>query len=207
MTMTADRMPESPDTAVPDDVVAVVLAAGAGSRFVGPGHKLLATIDPDSGATVIESALSNVLDAGFTRVVVVTGAASLPDASVRDPRLVIVHNGRWAEGQASSLRTGIEAARSLGASAVVVGLGDQPFIEPEAWRRIAAADSPIAVAAYAGRRGHPVKLGESVWRELPAEGDLGARDLIRMHPERVSQVDCPGSATDIDTQEDLAQWT
>lgn len=207
MTMAVDPTPDALPDIVPDDVVAIVLAAGAGSRFVGPSHKLLAAIDPATGTTVIESALSNVLQAGFTRVVVVTGAASLPDAAVRDPRLVIVHNGRWADGQASSLRAGIESARSLGASAVVVGLGDQPFIEPEAWRRIALADSPIAVAAYAGRRGHPVRLDESVWKELPVDGDLGARDLIRMHPERVSQVDCPGSATDIDTQEDLAQWT
>jgi len=190
------------DTA--DSIVAIVLAAGAGSRFSGDVHKLLARLGE---STVIGSSLSNVLAAGFSKVVVVTGAASLPDALIRDSRLIIVHNGRWSQGQASSLRVGVETAHALGAEAVVVGLGDQPFIEPEAWRRVAAAPSPIAVASYAGRRGHPVKLDKPTWRELPTEGDLGARDLIRMHPAKVSQVDCPGSATDIDTQEDLEQWT
>jgi molybdenum cofactor cytidylyltransferase len=184
--------------------VAMVLAAGAGSRFSGDVHKLLA---PLGGSTVIGSSLSNVLAARFSKVIVVTGAASLPDELIRDSRIVLVHNGRWSEGQASSLRVGIDAARALGADAVVVGLGDQPFIEPEAWRRVAAAESPIAVASYDGRRGHPVKLNRSVWRELPADGDFGARELIRTHPDKVSQVDCPGSATDIDTQEDLEQWT
>jgi molybdenum cofactor cytidylyltransferase len=185
-------------------VAAIVLAGGAGSRFSGDVHKLLA---PLRGSTVIGSSLSNVLAAGFSTVIVVTGATSLPDALIRDARLVLVHNGRWSEGQASSLRVGIDAARALGVDAVVVGLGDQPFIEPEAWRRVAAAESPIAVASYAGRRGHPVKLDRSVWEELPTDGDLGARDLIRTHPDGVSQVDCPGSATDIDTQEDLERWT
>jgi molybdenum cofactor cytidylyltransferase len=190
---------------LPSNIVAVVLAAGAGSRFAGPQHKLFAPMA--SGTSVIASALKNVLDAGFTRVIVVTGAVTLPDAVTRDDRLIVVHNGRWSEGQSSSLRTGIDSARHIGCDVVVVGLGDQPFIDPQAWRRVALADSSIAVASYAGRRGHPVKLAHDVWGDLPERGDFGARDLIRMRPEQVSQVDCPGSATDIDTQEDLAQWT
>ncbi len=195
------------DSLLPENLIAVILAAGAGSRFDGPGHKLLAPIGSKGGISVIESSLANVLEAGFTRVVLVTGAVSLPDAVTRDPRILPVHNGRWSEGQSSSLRVGIEAARNIGASTVVVGLGDQPFIEPEAWRRVALSDSPIALASYAGRRGHPVRLAASVWNLLPTHGDFGARDLIRMRPEQVSQVDCPGSSTDIDTQEDLAKWT
>lgn len=195
-----DTLPEG----VPNTVVAVILAAGAGSRFSGNVHKLLA---PLGESTVIGSTLSNVLAAGFSKVFVVTGAVSLPDSVIRDPRLSLIHNGRWSQGQSSSLRAGIDAARSLGFEAVVVGLGDQPFIEPEAWRRVATSKSAIAVASYGGRRGHPVKLDRSVWGDLPQDGDFGARDLIRMRPDKVSQVDCPGSATDIDTQEDLAQWT
>jgi len=193
-----------PSGDIPNSIVAIVLAAGAGSRFSGDVHKLLV---PLGDSTIIGLSLSHVLDAGFSRVIVVTGAAPLPDGLIRDSRLILVHNGRWSQGQASSLRVGIDAARALGAEAVVVGLGDQPFIDPEAWRRVAATESPIAVASYAGRRGHPVKLERSMWGELPAQGDFGARDLIRLRPDKVSQVDCPGSATDIDTQEDLEQWT
>lgn len=190
--------------AIPDDTVAVILAAGAGSRFGGDLHKLLAPLGTTS---VIGSALDHVLAAGFTHVVVVTGAVELPDSVLRDPRLVPVHNARWADGQSTSLRMGIEAARNLGAEVVIVGLGDQPFIDPQAWRLVAGARSPIAFAAYAGRRGHPVRLERSVWSSLPNEGDVGARDLILLSPAKVSQVDCPGSAMDIDTQEDLARWT
>ena len=204
--MSSESDPEVLDgTPIPNTVIAVVLAAGAGSRFAGPQHKLLAPIA--AGVSIIESALTNVLDAGFSKVIVVTGSITLPDAITRDDRLVVVHNSRWAEGQSSSLRAGIDSARQIGCDAVVIGLGYQPFIDPRAWRRVALADTPIAVASYHGHRGHPVKLDQGIWDDLPERGDFGARDLIRMHPEQVSQVDCPGSASDIDTQEDLAQWT
>jgi molybdenum cofactor cytidylyltransferase len=184
-------------------VVAVVLAAGAGSRFLGPTHKLLA---PFRGHTVVEAAVAAAVTAGIGPVVVVTGAVELPIVSSADSGAILVHNPRWAEGQATSVQVGIEHARSLGADSVVVGLGDQPLVTPEAWRSVAAATTAIAVATYEGERGNPVKLDASVWAELPTSGDHGARHLIRLRPELVSEVACAGSSADIDTQEDLDRW-
>jgi CTP:molybdopterin cytidylyltransferase MocA len=191
----------------PTDTVAVLLAAGAGSRFLGSEHKLLATLPRSGGRSILEISLQQVLEAGFTTIVVVTGAADIPSGMLAHPSVTVVHNNRWAEGQSGSVLIGIHEAQRLEASAVVVGLADQPFVTAEAWRRVAHATAPIAVATYAGRRGNPVRLHESIWPLLPNSGDSGARDLIRLRPELVSQVDCPGSAADIDTQEDLAQWT
>ena len=196
---------ESPSP--PPSTLAVLLAAGAGSRFRGPTHKLMAPLPGDEQRTIFEASLSEALDAGFEHVIVVSGAAEIPAPLVRDPRVVLVHNHRWSEGQAHSLTVGIAEAQRLGATAVVVGLADQPFIIAEAWRLVANTDSPIAVATYGGRRGNPVRLAASTWPLLPTTGDTGARDLMTLRPELVSQVDCPGSAADIDTEEDLAQWT
>ena len=39
---------------------------------------------------------------------------------------------------------------TLDAGAVVIGLGDQPFVTPAAWRAVAAADAAIGVATYDG---------------------------------------------------------
>ena len=193
--------------APPVDTLAILLAAGAGSRFVGSEHKLLATLPRSDGRSILELSLQQVLEAGFTKIVVVTGAADIPAKMLAHSQVIVVHNNRWADGQSGSVSMGIHEAQRLLANAVVVGLADQPFVTAEAWRRVAHATTPIAVATYFGRSGNPVRLHESIWPLLPNSGDSGARDLIRLRPELVSQVDCPGSAADIDTQEDLAQWT
>lgn len=180
---------------------AVVLAAGAGSRFAGPDHKLLAEV---SGRALVSHVLDAVIEADVGPVIVVTGAAEL-DGLVPDG-VITAPNERWAEGQASSLAVGIATADRLGVDAVVVGLGDQPDIPAEAWRLVAASTSPIAVATYGDRPRNPVRLARSVWPMLPAEGDAGARDLVRSRPDLVDRVACPGSPDDIDTQEDLQRW-
>jgi CTP:molybdopterin cytidylyltransferase MocA len=179
----------------------VLLAAGGGSRFVGAGegHKLTATL---RGRPVVEWSLEQLLRAGFEDVVVVTGAVELtvPDG------VTVLHNRRWAEGQATSLALAIDRARRRELRAVVVGLADQPFVLADAWRAVAAAPGPIAVATYDGRRGNPVKLDAAVWDLLPVEGDAGARVVIGMRPELVTEVACAGSPADIDTPEDLRRW-
>jgi molybdenum cofactor cytidylyltransferase len=179
--------------------VAILLAAGAGSRFAGPGHKLDATI---RGRSVAEQAIAAAVESRIGPVLVVTGAhkVALPAGATE------IHNPEWADGQITSVQRGLAAARELGATAVVVGLADQPFVTPEAWQAVAASDAPIAVATYDGRRGNPVRLHESVWHLLPEAGDEGARALIRIRPDLVQQIPCAGSPADIDTEEDLRRW-
>jgi CTP:molybdopterin cytidylyltransferase MocA len=193
----------------PDDTVAVLLAAGGGSRFAGATHKLLA---PLRGRTVSAWALDAVLAAGFRHVVVVAGATA-PDlgdtdlVSATGSQVHVVHNDRWQLGQSTSVHAGLTTARALGATAVVIGLADQPFVRPDAWTAVAASSSPIAVATYSGRRGNPVRLAAEIWDLVPSDGDEGARSLMRLRPELVEEVPCQGSAADIDTLEDLDRWT
>lgn len=184
----------------PAVTVAVVLAAGAGSRFGGPDHKLSAML---RGRPVVEHAVRAAVEAAIGPVVVVTGAAELPASVAALAGVEVVANPRWAEGQATSLATARAAAERLGAVAMVVGLGDQPFVTPQAWRAVAASSAPIAVAHYDGRRGNPVRLGRETWPLLPTSGDHGARVVIDARPDLVEPVPCPGSPDDIDTTSDL----
>jgi molybdenum cofactor cytidylyltransferase len=182
---------------------AIVLAAGGGARFGGPTHKLLA---PLHGRPVVAHAVSAAVEAGFDDVFVVVGAVELAD--VLPVGVSFVANPRWADGQATSVRAGIGAAAARGHDAVVIGLGDQPFIGPGPWRAVAACvDHPIAVASYEGRRRNPVRLSQEVWDLLPDTGDEGARALMRGRPDLVGEVPCQGTSADIDTAEDLAQWS
>jgi CTP:molybdopterin cytidylyltransferase MocA len=198
----------------PGDVLVVLLAAGAGSRFSDTCHKLLAPLSKtaaDPTDTVFARSLAHAVEARLGPVVVVTGALD----ATSDPRLadlltgaavVVRHNDRWADGQSTSVRVGIDAARERGATSVVVGLADQPFVTPEAWRAVAAGEGAITVATYDGRRGNPVRLHTDVWDLLPTSGDEGARVLMRARPDLVAEVPCTGSPADIDTLEDLHRW-
>lgn len=177
----------------------VVLAAGAGSRFGGGSHKLAVVRE---GRTLVERAVTIALAARSGPVLVVTGAARI---TVPAGALVVHHDG-WADGQATSLQRAVTIARALGWSAVTVGLADQPGITPDAWRAVAAAPSPVAVATYGGRRRNPVRLAADVWDLLPTTGDEGARSVMRVRADLVEEVPCSGDPADIDTAEDLVRW-
>jgi molybdenum cofactor cytidylyltransferase len=189
-------------------VAAIVLAAGGGSRFTasgGEGHKLVA---PYLGRTVVEWAIENAAAAGLDATYVVRGATDLPVPPLARGTVRFVRNDRWRDGMATSLQAGIVRARRDGHHAVVVGLGDQPLVLADAWQRVAAASrKPIAVATYRGARGNPVRLSSLVWPLLPSMGDLGAKVVMRRRPDLVLEVPCPGGAADIDTVDDLTEWS
>ena len=177
----------------PRACAAILLAAGAGTRFRGKNHKLLTNIeisDENGIRTIFEHALAHALEAAIGPVIVVT----------------FCHNEQWAEGQSTSVQAGIDVARDLGCNRVVFGLADQPFISPDAWRKVAAGPGSITVATYQGLRRNPVAVDASVWPLLPTEGDEGARTLMQVRPDLVREVACLGSPADIDTEEDLRRW-
>ena len=185
--------------------VAILLAAGGGTRFGGNGHKLTALI---SQRPVCSWSLKHLLEAKFENVVVVTGAVELHSALEIEEvsgsdNVQIVYNPLWQSGLASSLQCGINVARELGAQAVVVGLADQPAIAATAWLQVAASNSPLAVATYDGVRGNPVRLHAELWQLLPETGDDGARMLFKSHRDLIEEIPCLGSAHDVDTIADL----
>ena len=183
-------------------IAGLVLAAGGGSRFDGPDHKLLAEF---RGRPLVSWAVAAALGAGFDEVAVIAGAVDLNDVIPEDVRVIV--NPNWASGQASSLQVGLSWASERGHDAVIVGLGDQPLVPSSAWAAVAAAECAIAVATFGGERRPPVRLDRSVWELCPTTGDEGARVLMRERPDLVCEVVCDGEAADIDNVEDLDRWT
>jgi CTP:molybdopterin cytidylyltransferase MocA len=183
-------------------VAAVILAAGAGTRYEGPTHKLRAEID---GVPVLRRAVDAARAADLDEVIVVTGAEDLLDILPED--VTVIRNDLWEEGQASSLQVAVAYAGSVGHRAVVFGLGDTPGVPTEAWRAVAADDGDLVVAEFGGERRPPLRVGAALWAHLPASGDEGARVLMRRRPELVRSIVCDGEPTDVDTVEDLARWS
>lgn len=181
---------------------AVILAAGEGSRYEGSTHKLLA---PLRARPVVAWAIDAAVAAGLDETIVVTGAVDL--SGVLPAGVTVVRNERWSGGQSTSLAAAL-AEVGTRHDAVVVALGDQPFLESSAWRAVAAARrASIAVATYHGRWAHPVRLDRTIWPLLGLTGDSGARELMRDRPDLVREVPCQGDPADIDTREDLARWS
>lgn len=183
--------------------VGVLLAGGAGRRFLGPRHKLVTAF---RGRPLIEWGLDAVRSAGL-QPWVVWGALG-DDAPALGDDVVVLRNDTWADGMATSLAVAVDRARRLDLAAITVGPADQPMIPAEAWRLVATtpASTPIVVATYDGTPSNPVRLGREVWDLLPRTGDRGARDLVRMRTDLVTAVTCPGTPLDIDTLEDLDRW-
>lgn len=180
----------------------VLLAAGGGTRFAEPGHKLRAEL---GGKPLFRWSVDAMVGAGLDHLAVVTGAVDLSD--LIPAGVDRLSNPAWREGQATSLAVAVRWAADHHLSALVVGLGDQPGITCDAWRTVAeTAGTPVAIATYAGRRGHPVRLAREIWDRLPRTGDRGAGELIRESPALVTEVACDGDATDVDTVEDLTRW-
>jgi molybdenum cofactor cytidylyltransferase len=188
-------------------IAGVVLAAGSGSRF-GASAKQLAELD---GIPLLEHALRAVEAVpAIERIVVVLGArAEEIRAGVDFGKAEVVVCEDWADGQAASLRCGIEAVAD--AEAAVLTLGDMPRITPQVIARF--ADLAVrhgaqarARAVYDGMPGHPVVLGREYFSQIAElRGDVGARAVLKAigaHAIECSQL-C--SAADVDTPEALEQ--
>ena len=162
---------------------AVVLAAGASTRFGEPKQALLL------GAVLERLKRTREID----DIVVVSGAHQL-EADVR-----VVECPQWARGPGASLRCGLDALPD-GTEAAVVVLADGPWLAPEAVERVLAAwragEGDVVAATYAGERGHPVVLDRAAWETVP---DAGARAL---EPVLVACDDL-GSPGDVDVPADL----
>jgi molybdenum cofactor cytidylyltransferase len=183
-------------------IAGVVLAAGAGRRFGSP--KQLAELD---GVPLLQHAIDAMLAVpSLDGVVVVLGAAAEHvAAAVRFADAEPVVCSDWQEGMAASLRCGVEAAGD--ADWVVVTLGDQPAITPEAIEAVVDALHPgvdAVRAEYRGEPGHPVALSRSLFGPVAdLRGDVGARELLGSVAVRPVEAGHLARPDDVDTPEDM----
>ena len=186
-------------------VSAILLAAGAGSRF--GGEKLLA---PYRGRPLIEVPLSSLADAPVDETVVVVGEGADRISEVCEPYgFEVVENPDWAGGISTSVKAGLRALGPRTRAAIVL-LADQPLVGAGAVERLVAAfeeGARVAAATYGGEVRNPVLFSREVWPLLMSglSGDEGARSFLRRRPELVTRVPCDGvgDPADVDTAEDL----
>ncbi|GAA4872742.1 nucleotidyltransferase family protein [Actinomycetospora straminea] len=190
-------------------VAGLLLAAGGGRRMGRPK----AAVELD-GEPLVRRAVAALRAAGLDPVVVVLGAG-LPEVAelLPDGTSWVPAPGWDTEGQAASLRAGLDALTGTEAAAALVALVDTPGIGPAALARVAArADGPdvLARGAVDGRAGHPVLLGRAHWEAVraAATGDAGARGFLRGRDDvAVVEIGDVAVPDDLDTPDDLQRWT
>lgn len=166
-------------------VAAIVLAAGAATRFGAPKQLLL-----------LPYVLDSLAGAELGRIVVVSGAYTIGAEVLGVRRGVLVTCcEEWSRGPGASLRCGL-AALDEEIDAAIVVLADGPYLDSRAIRRVLDRrhDGEIVAASYAGVRGHPLVLARSAWARVP---DVGARAL----PAILVPCDDLSPPGDIDTPE------
>jgi CTP:molybdopterin cytidylyltransferase MocA len=143
-------------------IVAVVLAAGASSRY---------GTAPPKQQVLLPRVLAALRASPVDDIVVVIGAHPLET----DARTVACPG--WGLGPGASLRCGLAALADDTEAAVVV-LADGPGLDPRAVDRVTASwrdqGGDVVAATYGGVRLHPVLLARAAWARIP---DDGARSL------------------------------
>lgn len=196
----------APDEDLEDrkDVLGVVLAAGTSSRF-GPGNKLLREID---GEPVVRHAVGTLSAARLEHVAVVVGheAPALREAvAVLD--VTVLANEDYAEGKSTAIRSGVAHVAEAGADAVVIALGDMPFVSQSSVNALVRAHEhrpeTAFAAAFDGERGNPVLFDAVHFDELRVlHGDAGGRHVLREADAALVETGDPGVCQDIDTPGD-----
>jgi nicotine blue oxidoreductase len=171
-------------------ISAVVLAAGAATRFGSPKQLLL-----------LPYVLEGLRAASIEEVVIVSGAYPIEESEslwLDGARVVACPD--WALGPGASLRCGL-AALGEDVEAALVVLADGPYLDPRAIERVLAHrdQSDFVAATYDGVRSHPAVLDRAAWDAIPDDGGRGLPVLLIPCEDLVppGDIDTPDLARDL----------
>jgi molybdenum cofactor cytidylyltransferase len=188
---------------VDQSIAAVLLAAGAGTRF--GGGKLMHALQ--DGVAVAAHAARNLIAADLGVIAVVRSGDMALAESLEREHCRVTFCADAVHGMGHTLAHGV--AQVPEASGWVIALADMPRVKPDTIRSVTAAlrnGAKIVTPVYGGRRGHPVGFGHALGAELRAlRGDTGAREVLERHRDAIVRVptDDPGVLLDVDTKADL----
>jgi molybdenum cofactor cytidylyltransferase len=181
----------------------ILLAAGESNRMGQPKQLM-----PFGQSTILGKTIDNLLNSAASETIVVLGYR---DEEIRKTiagkPVKIAINPDYQQGMSTSIIAGLKQVDKR-ARAVLIVLGDQPFVDSQTINSLVEAfianKRGIIIPVYQGRRGNPVIFAIKYKGELlNLKGDVGGREIIKRHPDDVLEVavNCEGVLIDIDTME------
>jgi CTP:molybdopterin cytidylyltransferase MocA len=169
-------------------ISAVVLAAGAATRFGSPKQLLL-----------LPYVLERLQAAPVDEVVIVSGAYPIEESeSLELDGARVIPCPDWALGPGASLRCGLAALDEEVEAAL---LADGPYLDPRAIERVLAHrdQAEFVAATYDGVRSHPAVLSRALWAKIPDDGGRGLEALLIPCEDLVppGDIDTPDLARDL----------
>lgn len=167
-------------------------------------NKLLLELN---GEPLVRRSVQSVLEAGFSRVTVITGHdPTVIQAALEGLPCDFAFNPDFATaGMEASLRTAV-LSLAPDVDALLFTLADQVFVSSAMYRALLEqiGDAPIAASRFGDVIAPPHIFTRELFRVLGTPGN-GAKPLIKLHLERVAFVDQPPEGLfDLDTPEDYA---
>jgi len=190
-------------------ISAIILAAGRSKRM-GRLKQLL----PLDESTILQKTIQNVKESSVDEIIVVLGyRAKEIIYKLAEMNVKLVTNSRYDKGMSTSIVAGLKAI-NLSSEAVMIVLGDQPFIKSDTFALLIdtykSSAKGIQIPIYQGQRGRPVIISTKYREEmLLIKGDVGAKEILARHADDIlyTEVNDPGITIDIDTEDDYREYT
>jgi len=161
-----------------------IILAGGGSTRLGQPKQLLDW----HGEPFVWAVARTALAAGLEPVLIVTGAhARETEQALEGLSLRVIQNAGWEEGQASSIRAGVEALTyDIWTGSAIFLLVDQPQVNTAILEALAATHAeslpPILAPLVIDQRANPVLLDRVTYPDLmELRGDSGGRGIFHKH--------------------------
>jgi molybdenum cofactor cytidylyltransferase len=189
----------------------IVLAAGL-SRRMGAENKLLLSFQ---GQTILETTVSNILEAEIGEVIVVVGHEAEYVKKVLNNRfsdLKIVENPDFELGMTTSIKAGIRAAQE-NTEGYMICLSDMLLIEPNEYQFLANQfldfykqnKKVIVQPIFEEKRGNPVIFSRFYQKDILETTDTeGCRSVVQKYKNHVKLIEMTTNhiLQDVDFKED-----
>ena len=184
-------------------VFAIVLAAGAASRF-GSTKQL----SEYQGTTLVRRATELAIDVCGEHMLLVVGHDRQAVVAACQPLSgFLLVNDHFDNGLGVSISQALRSIRHA-AGAVILLLADQPLVTADHLRAIQNAwtgdEHEIVATSYANTTGPPVLFSRACFDDLmQLKGDQGGRALLHDNRYAVTTLNFEPAAIDVDTPQDL----